>query len=1043
MANPRWTGEKVKELVGAIESKDYATIDYLIEVEGDGQFPDKGYGRGDLRYGPNTILSKCIWTDDIDLLDHLLSLGMHITSMSERDGGMAGIEMDVLFGGWRGNRNPEILRRLADNGYDFSGMYRSGVTNLRSFVCNNSDDIDLFRSLESAGLSYWKDVFLPDQSDDGYRRKYWCWCDTIPWEDLLCGEHFELVEHFLDAGYKPEKPLRLQVGAVPPRNYDAGPHIQSSRTVEFICDKGLPLGDLLLSEVLEPSTKAVLISCIENGLSFYNPDALFRMLDYEVIEAALSIGSYELKPEYIGPAQAAGRKDLLELYGKYGADARDVTAQLVDELETLLLSAEHTDGYIKQEIVDLAKKPKGELETLKALREDAVADWKTVTGLLARLYCAPFAYPLGQKSCRPSSLKKMAGKSTWEEVFKKCLTKFDGPLDIKLLLPMPSISLDSYKNHPNGFGIGFWYDEDVAVYRLLSERGAEFLCKIKRSGGYSEWNPRNIEGNRDARPGDVFIWLAPDVSDFLFEKRGWSTGYLPVSYVPSRGSNRQLVHPLGWHLLDFLLLESGNAYAYKWFIEHAADVKEFKKPALKDVIDTPLLRPFLENKKDGSIRSKDAVNLVAKTIKGPFCADTALLVRKLSLTGEAASQIRERLSDIKTRSKQPYVDETLALIDARGSQPKPAKKAAPKKPTVPQLVTLVADALDEGDGTKVAELEPIAAKVPMADCVELLERAAANCDGETVDRLFELFSPFECLSSALLVALFSGNVSTARALVAHGADLIGKLLYIDEKRTPRKGRPAREKRYSHGLIGQRYSAGGTVAYGLGEALTKDDGTIVSRTKTTVTWSRKTVKRRVNDTSRTKAADTLLSVSHEEGFTKSIAIRLLWNPISFDGRRTSDACFDAPNARKILSAYILSKEETAEFPWGDAVDAYYAIGRAKSSETKEWVRLVKDYASKEDFIRCWRPEFAKRDERSGKYEQIGVLLLFLNDLDSENCGNQLQVLTALAETGKLRELRRLANKPGWFTKQRTKRLIDVASASNQTEMTAWLLQLSHS
>jgi DNA topoisomerase IA len=41
-------------------------------------------------------------------------------------------------------------------------------------------------------------------------------------------------------------------------------------------------------------------------------------------------------------------------------------------------------------------------------------------------------------------------------------------------------------------------------------------------------------------------------------------------------------------------------------------------------------------------------------------------------------------------------------------------------------------------------------------------------------------------------------------------------------------------------------------------------------------------------------------------------------------------------------------------------------------------------------------------------------------------------------GKLPELKKLAEKPGWFTKQRAKKLIDVASASNQMEITAWLL-----
>ena len=1048
MAKSKWTGEKVSELIEAIRAKDYTAIDDLIVLYGDGEFPDRGYGSGYLKRGPNSVLAVCIMTEDVQLLDHLIALGMPTKSILQSDGGEipgGRTVSDVLFGSWRGDRNPEILRKIADNGFDFSEI-TIGLTDanqLRCFIRNNGDDVDLFKSLEAAGLRYWKDRYALDGSDDDYRMKDWDWYDAIPWEDLLCDEQFELVDHFLEIGYKPTKPLRLQIGAVPPRNHNVGPHIKSERTIDYICDHGLETGGLLLSEILDPSEKSVLLSSIDHGLSFFNPEPIFEMLDYEVIELALKCGICELKPESISAAQVEGRQDLLELYRSYGVETNDMTGKLVEELETILLSAEHTDSYVKEEIVNLSRRPKGELETLKALREDAVADWKKVTCLLARLYCAPFAYPSGQNSCRPSSLKKMVGEGTWEETFRNCLERFDGALDIKLLLPMPVISLDSYRDYPKGIGVGFWYEEDLAVYRLLSERGAEFLCKIKRFGGYGEWNSRDIESNRDALPGDAFIWLAPDVSEFVFEKKGWSKDRLRVSYQKRYGSNRQKTHPLGWHLLDFLLLESGNAYAYKWFIEHAADVEAFKKPMIGDVVNTPLLHSFLESKKDASIRTKEAVDLIVKTAKGNYCAETALLVKKLSLSGDAIKQLRGRLSDIKTSDRQPYIDEALAVLDERSSQSKPAKKSVALKLTVPQVITMVADALDEGDCEKIAELEPIAAKVPMADCVELLERAAANCDGEAIDRLFGLFAPFECTASALLVALFSGNVSTAKALVAHGANLDGELLYIDEKRTPKKGKPTREKRYSHGLIGQRYSGGGTKAYNLKDALTKDDGTIVSRTKTKRTWG-KEVKAPVNETSRDKATDTLLAISHESGFKKSIAQRLLRNLISFDGRITTDVCFDAPNARKILSAGILSKADIVYLPWEEAIlYSYCGSGQADSGGTAEVIRLVRDYAPPELLRKCWRSSFAKRDDRSGEYKQMDTLLLLLDVLDSDNCNNQLQVLTALAETGRLSEIKKLAEKPGWFTKQRIKRLIDAASASNQTEMTAWLLELSSS
>ena len=71
------------------------------------------------------------------------------------------------------------------------------------------------------------------------------------------------------------------------------------------------------------------------------------------------------------------------------------------------------------------------------------------------------------------------------------------------------------------------------------------------------------------------------------------------------------------------------------------------------------------------------------------------------------------------------------------------------------------------------------------------------------------------------------------------------------------------------------------------------------------------------------------------------------------------------------------------------------------------------------------------------------LLFIDVLDAENCSNQMDVLRALIATGKRKELKKLAAKPGWFTKQRIKTLIGETSAAGQTEMTAWLLELSAS
>ena len=366
------------------------------------------------------------------------------------------------------------------------------------------------------------------------------------------------------------------------------------------------------------------------------------------------------------------------------------------------------------------------------------------------------------------------------------------------------------------------------------------------------------------------------------------------------------------------------------------------------------------------------------------------------------------------------------------------EKPKAKKPTVPQLITMVADALDEGDASKLEELRPVAAKVPMVDCVELLERTAANCTGETIDALYGMFAPFECTSSALLVALFSGNESTSKALVARGADLDGRITYVSERRTPKAKREGRVKRYSRGLVGKRYSAGGEVARNLREALTKDDGSLLSRTKVREKYGSK-YKVVVNETSNEKAANTLIAISKEEGFKKSIAVRLLWNFISFDGRKTTDACFDAKSARIVLKAGILDDEDLNQLPWAKAIDSFMSTGYR--GDYIKVFKLVRDYAPQSTFESCWRSSFAKPNTHTGKYDDIKTLLLFIDVLDAGNCSNQLDVLRALTETGEFDALKKLSEKPGWFTKQRIKKLVEVASAAGKVEIAAWLLDLS--
>lgn len=424
----------------------------------------------------------------------------------------------------------------------------------------------------------------------------------------------------------------------------------------------------------------------------------------------------------------------------------------------------------------------------------------------------------------------------------------------------------------------------------------------------------------------------------------------------------------------------------------------------------------------------DTVMEVLCSLDDPNRLNAVLSFDKLS--DEQIERFKALAKKKKARAiRKALEDKSLSQAGNNDTQEKPKEK----KLTVAQLVTMVCDALDEGDESKIETLRPVVAKVPMADCVELLERAAANCSGETIDALYEMFAPFECVSSALLVALFSGNVSTAKALVKHGADLDGNLIYIDEKRTPRAKQVAREKRYSHGFMTGVHTSGHILAHSLRDALTVDQGELVSRTKMGKDMWKRPTKVVVNKASNERAADTLIAISKEEGFKKSIATRLLWNFISFDARDRR-AHFDAKNARKILKAEIIDEDELASLPWDKAIDGWNDPGDVRQ------YRLVRDYASPEQFARCWHPRFAKPVEEKG-YAYIDILLLFIDVLDSDNCSNQIDVLRALTHEGKLKQLKKLAAKPGWFTRQRVKTLLNVAGDSGQTEITAWLLDLS--
>ena len=412
--------------------------------------------------------------------------------------------------------------------------------------------------------------------------------------------------------------------------------------------------------------------------------------------------------------------------------------------------------------------------------------------------------------------------------------------------------------------------------------------------------------------------------------------------------------------------------------------------------------------------------------------------------GAISSSNRNALLDIAESREAKRIAEFLNEI----AQNAPAGNS--KRLTVPQKITAACDALDAGDCSKLADLEKIATKVPMADSVELLERAAANCGKAAIDKLYELFGEFEIESTALYVALYSGNLETTKALLEHGANLDCKLKAIDEKRTPAKTLETRKRRYSHGCLSAKDSSGKKRTDNLADAINLFDGQLTSRTilKTkpgidpNYTYDGNLI---VNDPSNINAVNTLLEARTDQSLNKAIAKRLMHRFISFEGKRDSLCRFDLDSATKLLESGILSADEIASFPWNEAIVSGLDARDIRTPRL-DIIKFFKQYAPTDLFSSCWRQRFAKpmdNNKESPRYydHYIDILLIFLDEPNDNWCSNKLDVLTCLVRTGNLKALDNLASRPGWITKARIQKLLDAASESGQTEIIAWLLEHS--
>lgn len=423
---------------------------------------------------------------------------------------------------------------------------------------------------------------------------------------------------------------------------------------------------------------------------------------------------------------------------------------------------------------------------------------------------------------------------------------------------------------------------------------------------------------------------------------------------------------------------------------------------------------------------------------------------------ECGALTRGALHDMRNIALVAGAQKIIAMIDSA-----PKRVVGGEKLTKHQVIARACDALDKGESSKIDELSTIASRLAPKERTTLLEHAAANCKAPVIDTLYDMCAPFEYTSRALLVALFSGNTSAARALVKHRADLEGELRNVEDYDKLRK-----EEQYSHGMIrnvcgrelviyevkGYHSIDATFMAPNLQIALAKENGEIESATETFEGHFGRVCWMVANKTSNAKAARTLITISKKTPCEASIATRLLWNFVSFDGCNYSGYFspywektrfhFDFKNARKILEEGILSAVDIAELPWKTVIDSVlYGIKYGHPGYDIQMLALIKDFApafvSNEVFAGCWQPRFAKQDwiDRHGP----GTMLLFADVLDCLKSSDQFAVLKALARIGNIEGLNTVTEKTSCLTKRRLKALIEISSEAGNLEATAWLLE----
>ena len=212
--------------------------------------------------------------------------------------------------------------------------------------------------------------------------------------------------------------------------------------------------------------------------------------------------------------------------------------------------------------------------------------------------------------------RKRPRECDWVAEFENALEDFEGSLDFDIELPR----YDKYRSlsgPPWGEGSSCWLDTDAQVFNLLKLHGARIAFPTNESGEIAS----NSELVR------FYLFSPPGTTESLFEDHGISLFDLDFDFHDSclRESN-----------IERLLMESGNAVAFRWIRENKHDQVDWSSFKIRELYNTPLIIPLLEDAKNKSVRSRSVVArlllLVEEEIRASRFDSALLYTSKLSLS---------------------------------------------------------------------------------------------------------------------------------------------------------------------------------------------------------------------------------------------------------------------------------------------------------------------------------------------------------------------------------------------------------------------------